>query len=111
MLALDLIPLSVCNRPYYWLNVVKLLGLRPDKLVEKYWKQKLCNYVEEGAVPNRETILETLCLVHGEVVVETLVKKFQASIKKMDFSKVARDDYFVFLTPEGQLYDNSVLES
>jgi len=109
--ALELLPVTICRRPHYWLTVVQLMGLRPDKIMQKHWKLRLSKYVQGDCGTHREAILETLCFLHGEVVVESLVKTFKDSMKEIDCKKVTRDEYFIYHTPEGQLYDNSVLET
>jgi len=111
--SMDLIGLShKCGRANYWIQVVKILGYRPEIIVQKYWNTILSKYVTDfdGSSYKRRA-LETFCLLHGEVVVKTIVKEFCRLTSAPEIKTLSREEYFIFLTPEGQLYDNSVLET
>ena len=112
-IAMDLIGFSHhCSRPNYWIYVVQILGWRPEMLLQKFWSSSLKKYINDfdGSLHKRK-IIETFCMLHGEVVVRSIVEKFRRLTSKSELKTLSRDDYFVFRTPEGQLHDTSVLDT
>ena len=55
-------------------------------------------------------LVSTLALVSPGVVVPQLVSYVQTQLDQPSFLQVTHDDYGIFLTPDGELYDKAILD-
>lgn len=49
-------------------------------------------------------------LLQAKLYVPSVVEKTLSVLKELSLIQVTREEYQIFLTPEGQLYDASVIE-
>lgn len=50
-----------------------------------------------------------LISLNSDALIPVLVEKVMEKLNDMKIRQITKDDYFTFLTPEGELYDKSVL--
>ncbi|XP_076452806.1 stalled ribosome sensor GCN1-like [Babylonia areolata] len=95
-----------------WVEILQKLNLNPGRFVEKHATQCLALAQTGTALSQsmREAV-ETLCRVCPEAVVPPLVEYVCGLLSTPDLVHVTRDDYGIFLTPEGELYDRSIIEN
>jgi hypothetical protein len=54
--------------------------------------------------------MTTACRVCAEAIVPPLVDKASTLLTDPRLVQVTKEEYGIFLTPEGELYDNSIIE-
>ena len=54
--------------------------------------------------------MTTVCRVCSDSVIPPLLEYAASLLKNPELSQITKDDYGIFLTPEGELYDNSIIE-
>lgn len=52
----------------------------------------------------------TLCRIHAESTVGPLIDYVASLISNTGLDQVTKDEYGIFLTPEGELYDHTIIE-
>ncbi|XP_032513752.2 stalled ribosome sensor GCN1 isoform X1 [Danaus plexippus] len=115
LLALEVLPcynqpLALAVNRAAWLRLVRYLGLRPEKLVDKHLAQLRDVYID-GFSPTEtcRSVVSLLCRVSPSGAGEAAAGAALALLRRAANHAVSRDDYFVYLTPPGLLYDKSVL--
>lgn len=98
-----------------WYNVVqRTWGLDAKEILEKEKDLVYQNYVKNFYNNNVEVgrrILRTLVKIHSDLIMGEAVDSAVRYLESPNMLKISRDDYFIFRTPEGQLYNISVIES
>jgi len=56
-----------------------------------------------------ENCLQTVICVNPDIILPLLVVFVSNSLSDHSILRVTKDEYFTFLTPEGELYDKSVI--
>lgn len=56
-----------------------------------------------------ENCLQTVVCVNPDIILPLLVVFVSNSLSDPSILRVTKDEYFTFLTPEGELYDKSVI--
>lgn len=56
-----------------------------------------------------ELTLNTVAKLNPDVILPTLIDNIINKLSDANMLKVTKDDYFTYLTPEGELYDKSVI--
>lgn len=74
-------------------------------------KNKLVKILIEDftATESVESALKTIIQLQPDTFVPVVVSHVITTLKGVAEEKVSTDEYFIFLTPEGELYDKSVL--
>lgn len=54
--------------------------------------------------------MKTVVLLQAKLYVPSVVEKTLCVLKELSLIQVTREEYQIFLTPEGELYDTSVIE-
>ncbi|KAH1001345.1 eIF-2-alpha kinase activator GCN1-like isoform X2 [Dendroctonus ponderosae] len=103
-------PLVFDRTPKLWVKITKYLKLNPKMLVAQrapeLKKKLLDNYKE---CQTYENSLSTLMSLNPEVILPDLLSKLKQGLQDPRISQITKDDYFTFLTPDGELYDKSVI--
>ena len=101
-----------------WYNLVKGLGMDPKAVVRSEWQRIitiLTPFVSSSDyLRNMAGILATKELagkVEPNVLVPIIVRLSLDALNEKDATEVSQTDYQIYLTPEGELYDKSVLEN
>ncbi|GBP56848.1 eIF-2-alpha kinase activator GCN1 [Eumeta japonica] len=114
-LAIDILkcchhPLAMSVNKHIWVKIVKYLHLEPKKLVGLYANNLknsyICDFTLDETTSN---VVSTLVSVNPEVIVPSLVSSVLDKLREEELLRVTRDEYFTYLTPEGELYDKSII--
>lgn len=54
-------------------------------------------------------VISTLVQQNPEVILPSLMTYITDTLEDPELLKITRDEYFTYLTPEGELYDKSVI--
>ena len=96
--------------PNLWMKIVKNFKLTPREFVEKYYGTEIeIIKFYENYVPAYENALATLVSLAPNLMLGKLVSNVTKILDNPDILKVTKDEYFTYLTPEGELYDKSVI--
>nr|CAH7734834.1 unnamed protein product [Callosobruchus chinensis] len=96
--------------PNMWNKIVRHLGCRPKELVGKRATQFRQMLVENYKYTlSNENALATLVSVNPDILLPEIISKVVDNLEDPSICQISRDDYFIYLTPEGELYDKSVV--
>lgn len=56
-----------------------------------------------------ENALRTLVCTNPEAMLPPVVERAQTSLSNTNLLRVTKDDYFIYLTPPGEIYDKSIV--
>ncbi|XP_060810909.1 stalled ribosome sensor GCN1 [Amyelois transitella] len=101
-------PLAVAANKKAWVKFVSYLKLDPKKLVAMYANNLKNTYIN-GYVPNEtwSNVVATLVNVNADAVAEGAIQCALSTLHDPELLRVTRDEYFTYLTQEGELYDKS----
>ncbi|KYB24626.1 Translational activator GCN1-like Protein [Tribolium castaneum] len=69
----------------------------------------LCSAQDLALEDTNENALATTVSLNAEVILPSLIETIATHLNDPRICQVSKDDYFTFLTPEGELYDKSVV--
>lgn len=103
-------PLVVNARPDLWEHILKSLQLDPKSFISLNTKQIKAAIIEEyKPVPLFENCVSSIAKLSPDVVLPLIIKQVTEQLSNSDMKNVSDDDYFTYLTPDGELYDKSVI--
>ncbi|XP_068630147.1 stalled ribosome sensor GCN1 [Battus philenor] len=113
-LALDVLP--SCHHPVAavdkraWFKLLTYMKLEPRDLVGRY-AHTLRNTYIAGYTPTEtiSNVVSSLVAANEDAVAGAAITAALEALQAPELLRVTRDEYFVFLTPEGELYDKSVV--
>ncbi|XP_014362251.2 eIF-2-alpha kinase activator GCN1 isoform X1 [Papilio machaon] len=116
-LAIDILP--SCHHPVAaagggggraWLRLLAHLRLQPRDLVARHCTQLRATYIDGYTpTPTMSNIVSSLVAANEQAVGGAALAAALDALREPDLLRVTRDEYFVFLTPPGDLYDKSVV--
>lgn len=103
-------PVLVTQSPDLWEQVLKQADLEPKSFISLNGS-KIKAILIDGykAIPIYVNAISTISKVSPEVILPIIIEKAVSQLNHPDMSSVTDDEYFTFLTPDGELYDKSVL--
>ncbi|PVD31523.1 hypothetical protein C0Q70_06936 [Pomacea canaliculata] len=105
-------PYLVYSDQDMWVEILQKLNLDPGYFVEKHATQCLTfAKTAQMLAPNVEKAIMTLCRIHAESTVGPLIDYVASLISNTGLDQVTKDEYGIFLTPEGELYDHTIIEN
>jgi hypothetical protein len=115
LLALDAFlpthhPSVMAVAPDLWVKVIKHLNVKPKNLITQqadFFKKVLVQ--EYVTSPTNENALATTVSLNAEIILPSLIQTIATHLQDPRICQVSKDDYFTFLTPEGELYDKTVV--
>ncbi|KAI5634478.1 HEAT repeats domain-containing protein [Phthorimaea operculella] len=101
-------PLAASVDARAWSRLLARMGHEPRKLVALYANQLKTTYIT-GYTPNETltNVVATLVATNYEVIAGAAIQFALEALMEPDLLRVTRDEYFTYLTPEGELYDKS----
>ncbi|XP_030761834.1 eIF-2-alpha kinase activator GCN1 isoform X2 [Sitophilus oryzae] len=103
-------PLLISPAPKLWIKIVKHLKLNPKNLVAQCASQlRDVLIVQYKPSQTYENALATVLSLNPDVVLPSVLTKLKKYLEDPRICQISKDDYFTFLTPEGELYDKSVI--
>ena len=105
-------PAIAAIQPLCWYYIVKHFGQTPKTLVKRCYARLTEDLIKNHKPgPWPEANLSGLMKLAPEEAIKDVLDAIGATLNQDELLKVTRDEYFTFLTPEGELYDRSVLEN
>lgn len=103
--------LVITAEPLLWQNILKeQLNLEPKQLISLHLEK-----IKEVVINNfdistaNENVIETLSNLCSEEFIPVIFSKVITDLNDSALTNITNDEYFIFLTPEGELYDKSVI--
>lgn len=101
-------PSIVAAEPNMWSQLVR--PTLPENIIAQYSKDIKRIFIEDyKPIPSYENALSTCVKLNARVVLPNLVKKICEKLQDPAILYITRDEYFTYLTPEGEVYDKSGL--
>ncbi|GAB1860935.1 Translational activator GCN1 [Camponotus japonicus] len=96
--------------PNLWFKIAKNYNLVPKDFLRSYSnevrKMLIQNY---KPAPNYENALVRIVSLAPDAFLPALISNVTSKLDDPEILRVTKDEYFTYLTPEGELYDKSVL--
>ncbi|XP_058803320.1 stalled ribosome sensor GCN1 isoform X2 [Phymastichus coffea] len=103
-------PMIYKATPNLWLKIAKRFYDSPEDYLRKCGnevKKLLIQNYKPNA--NYENALQRVTFIAPETILPTLVSHVISKLDDSKIAKLTKDEYFTYLTPEGELYDKSVM--
>ncbi|XP_005111057.1 eIF-2-alpha kinase activator GCN1 [Aplysia californica] len=95
-----------------WVSILRSLNLDPANFVTRHAQECLAFVCTGNRLTEaEENLVSTLALVSPSVIGPQLVTYVQTLLSEPALSQVTQEEFGIFLTPEGELYDRSILDS
>lgn len=104
-------PLIAASVPQLWLKIVKNMNMEAKTLI-RTCATDIFKLFDEGnyrATASYEGALAQVARLEPDTIFPRLMSRVIDDLKRPEILGVSRDDYMIFLTPPGELYDKSVL--
>ena len=96
--------------PNLWPKIVKHFNETPANFLRKSGSEIKKLFVQNyKPTASYENALEQVSCLAPDVILPTLISHVTCKLDDPEITKVTKDEYFTYLTPEGELYDKSVL--
>lgn len=103
-------PAIVKAVPNLWQKIVKNFGLTSRDFLVRCINQVKTMFIENyRATPSYELALATIVSLAPDLVLGPLVANVTSKLNDPEILRVTKDEYFTYLTPDGELYDKSVI--
>nr|BAN20950.1 translational activator gcn1 [Riptortus pedestris] len=105
-------PLILSSQGNVWLNITKHLKLDPPKFV-KHYKDKFIKLLIEDfqCHPSYERALKTIAEINSTLILPPLLNTVNEVFSDATLLNVSPMEYAIFKSPEGELFDKSILQS
>lgn len=98
------------HSPNLWESVLRNIELDPKSFVSlNVAKIKTMLIDEYKPIAIYENAVATVTKVSADIMLPIIVDRVISQLNNADMSSVTKDEYFTFLTPDGELYDKSVI--
>lgn len=103
-------PTVVANHPTLWEDIVTSLELEPKSFISLNVKQIRSNVIEQyKPTPIFENTIALMAKLCPQVLLPLIVAQVTEQLNNPEMINVTDDEYFTYLTPDGELYDKSVI--
>ncbi|KAK7087777.1 stalled ribosome sensor GCN1-like [Littorina saxatilis] len=95
-----------------WVEILQRLNLAPNTFVQKHADKCLAVAKTGDVLPSNVTqAMTTVCRVCSEWVLPSLVSYVSSLLSNTGLEHITKEEYGIFLTPEGDLYDRTIIEN
>nr|XP_031848654.1 eIF-2-alpha kinase activator GCN1 isoform X2 [Nomia melanderi] len=96
--------------PNLWFKIVKNYNLIPKDFLCSF-NTEIKKLLVQNFKPNAsyENALTKVVSIVPDIILPTIVSNVTSKLDDPEILRVTKDEYFTYLTPEGELYDKSVL--
>lgn len=104
-------PLIESYAPNLWIKIVNRFQLKPSVFIRLYEK-KLIKLLIDDYLPTKcmENVLSTITRMNGDTIVPAVIDKVKQQLEECDkYICVTENEYNIYLYPEGELFDKSIL--
>lgn len=103
-------PALVNHSADLWEQVLKNVSLDGKSFISLNSKQIKTMLIDEyKPIPIYENAIATVTKISPDVILPIIIEKTISQLNNTEMSDVTDDEYFTFLTPDGELYDKSVI--
>jgi len=103
-------PLVSSVDPHLWLKLLRFGSLEPSKFIESHASSLRALAVDDFKnVPCFSNALKTLLAAGSARILPTVVRNCVNKLTNSELLSVSQTDYAIYLTPEGELFDKSVV--
>ncbi|XP_017884303.1 eIF-2-alpha kinase activator GCN1 [Ceratina calcarata] len=96
--------------PNVWFKITKNFNFQPKNFLRTFNHEIKKLLVQNfDPVPSYENALARVVSIIPDVILPSVVSSITSKLDDPEILKVTKDEYFTYLTPEGELYDKSVL--
>jgi len=106
-------PLVVQQHSGLWVRLVKSMKVDPNDLIVKH-KDEIISLITENVQQTAETVAEivkTIVKLNPDTFLPFIITNLTTALKNKDLLNKDVSHYQIYLTPEGELFDKSVIES
>ncbi|KAF5292015.1 hypothetical protein FQA39_LY14132 [Lamprigera yunnana] len=103
-------PTVTAVMPNLWIKLVKHMKIDPKEYINQQapsLKQKLID--DYNPTTYHENALATIVKINGVEMLSCLMQKVKNTLHNPKIKQITKDEYFTYLTPEGEIFDKSVL--
>ncbi|XP_034945471.1 eIF-2-alpha kinase activator GCN1 [Chelonus insularis] len=103
-------PYIMKNVSYLWIKICRNMKQQPHEFFEIYQNEIHVMFIDNyKPTPSYENALATIINFAPAVLLPSLIENVINNLNDPEILKVTKDEYFIYQTPEGELYDKSVL--
>ncbi|XP_066998088.2 stalled ribosome sensor GCN1 [Anabrus simplex] len=103
-------PVIMASAPKLWLKLLKCMGQNPNTFVRNFISDiNTLLFQNYDASLSLENCLRTIVKLYPDGLLPPVMKIVSQYLSDPSVLAVTKDEYFTYLTPEGELYDKSVL--
>ncbi|KAF7989110.1 hypothetical protein HCN44_007420 [Aphidius gifuensis] len=103
-------PIIIKTTNNLWQKICKNIDLSPKKFIDTYYKKIRCEFIDNyKTTSSYNNALSTIIKFSPQTILPEIIKNITCNLNNEEIIKVTKDEYFTYLTPEGELYDKSVL--
>ncbi|XP_046621828.1 eIF-2-alpha kinase activator GCN1 isoform X1 [Neodiprion virginianus] len=96
--------------PNLWFKIVKNFNLIPREFCRTFGNEIRKTFVQNyKSVQSYENALARVVSLAPDVILPALIVNVTSKLDDPEILKITKDEYFTYLTPEGELYDKSVI--
>lgn len=97
--------------PELWKQVVRSMGLAPGQVIASQQDTLIKQFTTEFVPsPIDQQVFSGLCRLAGQVVLPPVVAFINSRLNNPKLVQITDEDYAIYLTPEGTLYNQKVVE-
>ncbi|XP_023172860.2 eIF-2-alpha kinase activator GCN1 isoform X2 [Drosophila hydei] len=115
-LTLSLLEIANCptilfNNPYFWETTIQNnFDLNPESFIAKNKEQIIEKYINNFKIsPVYENVISSIVRINPQTIVPHIIDHIKAFLKADSNLSVSNEEFFIFMTPDGELYDKSVI--
>lgn len=103
-------PIVIASASRLWENTVRQLELEPKSLISLNLKHIRSEIIEKyKPQPMYKNAIASIVKMCPEILLPVIVERVTSELNSLASNSVTDDEYFTFLTPDGELYDKSVI--
>ncbi|XP_030245992.1 eIF-2-alpha kinase activator GCN1, partial [Drosophila navojoa] len=104
-------PTILSHSPFFWEKTIqKNFNLNPENFIKNNDKQVIEKYIDNFKIcPVYENIISSIVRINPHIIVPHIINHVKMFLKAESNFSVSNEEFFIFMTPEGELYDKSVI--
>ncbi|XP_051176736.1 eIF-2-alpha kinase activator GCN1 [Leptopilina boulardi] len=103
-------PAILKANPNVWFKILKNFKFTVDDFFKYFGNEVKCIFTKDyKPTPSYENALAKIMQLAPDMILPPLVRSIVEKLDDPEILKITKDEYFTYLTPEGELFDKSVL--
>ncbi|KRF82708.1 stalled ribosome sensor GCN1 [Drosophila virilis] len=111
LLEIGNFPAILSISPYFWETTIQEnFNLNPEHFITTNQKQLVETYIDNFKIsPVYENVISALVRINPHTIVPHIVTRIKMFLNVDSNFYVTNEEFFIFMTPEGELYDKNVI--